>query len=103
MRTRIIVVAGVLSLSALVTSVAADRDEFVGVRVEHAPKRSAWSAATPGPVVERRQHDGSVVAELNGHGMAPTWLHQREGRQVIACGDGEAGVDFRQARRRQEK
>lgn len=93
-----IIVAGVLALS-LVAAQAAAEDGFAGVRVEHAPKRSPRSAMPPGPVVEKRQHDGSVIAELNGNGMVPTRLGLLEGRPQIACGDGEPRIDFRQRRR----
>lgn len=104
MRTRIVAVACVLSLPMSVEDVAAGDGEFVGVRVEHAAKRSSsWNAMTPGPVMELRQDDGSVIAELNGHGMVPTWLRDQDGRQVIACGDGETGIDFRHARPRAEE
>lgn len=97
-----LIVGGVLLLSLLATQAVAD-GEFAGVRVEHAPKRSTWSAMTPGPVVEKRQHDGSVIAELNGNAMVPTRLQWHDGRLQVACAEGGSAVDFRQRHRAEEQ
>lgn len=97
-----IIVGGVLLLLLVATQAVAD-SEFAGVRVEHAPKRSTWSAMTPGPVVEKRLHDGSVIAELNGNAMVPTRLVLHEGRPQISCGEAAPRLDFRQRHRAQEQ
>lgn len=95
MRMRIALTFMVLGVALGTTGTIADDGGFAGVRVEYAPKRSPWSAMTPGQVVEQRQHDGSVIAALNGNGMMSTRLGYRDGRAVVSCGDADGLVDFR--------